>query len=147
MAKNTFVISHWYNLLEGYQGSSNEFYSSLEKAINSRGLEDIKISRVTHKEGGLFSGKREYFQVRFKEYIFDICAAPYGNGFFFSWWLSSKFGIIQYLEAKTFYKADVALMFQESIRMAILEVIDGITKANGLRSLSELERKPILSEQ
>ena len=46
----------------------------------------------------------------------------------------------------TYYKIDTALMFQESVRSAILEVIDEVTKAKGLRALSVLERKPILTD-
>jgi hypothetical protein len=45
----------------------------------------------------------------------------------------------------TYYKKDTALMFQESIRLAVNEVIDELTKAKGLRSLSESERKPIMN--
>lgn len=45
----------------------------------------------------------------------------------------------------TSFRHDTALMFQESVRAAVLEVVDGITKAKGLRALSELERKPILT--
>ena len=44
----------------------------------------------------------------------------------------------------TFYKLDTALMFQEAVHNAVLEVIDGMTSAKGLRALSDLERKPIL---
>jgi len=45
----------------------------------------------------------------------------------------------------SYYRIDTALMFQESIRLAVLEVLDEMTKAKGLRVLSESERKPILS--
>jgi hypothetical protein len=45
----------------------------------------------------------------------------------------------------TYYKIDTALMFQESVHAAVLESIDQIIKANGIRALSELERKPILT--
>jgi len=44
----------------------------------------------------------------------------------------------------TYYKMDTTLMFQESVHKAVLEVIDQMTQAKGLRGLSELERKPIL---
>lgn len=46
----------------------------------------------------------------------------------------------------TYYQIDTALMFQEIVRRAVLEVIDDLTKAQGLRALSESERKPILRE-
>jgi hypothetical protein len=45
----------------------------------------------------------------------------------------------------TYYKTDTALMFQESVRKAVNEVLDGITTAKGLKALTEDERKPILT--
>jgi hypothetical protein len=44
----------------------------------------------------------------------------------------------------TYYKIDTTLMFQESVHRAVVEVIDQMTQAKGLRALSESERKPIL---
>lgn len=44
----------------------------------------------------------------------------------------------------TYYSLDTAQMFQAAVHVAVLEVVDGITKATGSRSLTELERKPLL---
>ena len=38
------------------------------------------------------------------------------------------------------------LMFQKAVHNAVLEVIDEMTTANGLRALGESERKPIMRE-
>lgn len=46
----------------------------------------------------------------------------------------------------TYYRIDTALMFQTAVHGAVLEVIDGITQAKGLRALSESDRKPILKD-
>ena len=46
----------------------------------------------------------------------------------------------------THYAIDTALMFQEAVHTAILEVVDGLTEARGLRRLGEPERKPVLRE-
>ena len=35
------------------------------------------------------SAKREYLRMQRGKYAFDICAAPFGNGFFVSWWFTS----------------------------------------------------------
>jgi hypothetical protein len=56
-------------------------------------------------------------------------------------WLLERFFLPQ-----TYYRIDTALMFQQAVHAAVMEVIDGLTKAKGLRSLSETERKPILRE-
>jgi hypothetical protein len=45
----------------------------------------------------------------------------------------------------TYYKTDTALMFQESVRKAVNEVLDDIRTTKGLKTLTEDERKPILT--
>ncbi len=152
------IISNWYYLLEDFQTSAQDFYKSVEAAIQKREIPDIKIERIDYKEGGMFSAKREYLRIRRKEYIYDICAAPFGKGFFFSWWLGeTPSGCLAFLMGipflnlmvdwvaapVTYFKIDTAHMFQESVRAAVNEVIDELTKAKGVRQMTELERKPI----
>lgn len=160
-AKNAEVISHWYHLTEGLQQSSQEFYAAVEQAVAGREMAKIKISRTALREGGALSAKREYLQVERKEHSFCICAAPFGSGFFVSWWLLESpasalarllgsipvIGLLAGLLVKplTYYRVDTALMFQESVRLSVLEVLDGLTQAKGLRALSDAERAPILS--
>src|SRR5467141_3180264 len=111
--------------------------------------------------GGVFSAKREYLTVSRMEHTFDICAAPFGNGFFVSWRLSevTTVGTLMLLKIPvlgpallrvfrpvTYYRWDTALMFQSAVHAAVLEVLDQRTSAQGLRSLSEIERKPILRD-
>lgn len=154
------IISHWYHLIEGLQESSLQFYTLLEQAISERQIPNIHLSRIDHREGGALSAKREYLRVRRKEHVFDICAAPFGNGFFVSWWLGEipgwfwrlimiipLFGrfLVWLFRSQTYYRIDTALMFQEAVHLAVLEIIDKMTEAKGLRSLSEAERKPILT--
>lgn len=159
--KVSLLLSHWNKLIEGLQESPQQFYSSLEKAIERREIPNTNLSRIDYREGGVFSAKREYLRVRRKEHLFDICAAPFGTGFFFSWWLGESVGFfyqlmlkipilgrifVRLLRKETYYKIDTALMFQGAVHSAVLEVIDEITKTNGLRALSEAERKPILTD-
>jgi len=49
---------------------------------------EARFSRVTFKEGGFASAKREYLRVERRNAAFDIGAAPFGKSYFFSWWLS-----------------------------------------------------------
>jgi hypothetical protein len=159
--KVSVVLSHWYHLFEGMQESPQRFYTLLEQALERRKLPNINRSRVDYREGGILSAKREYFRVRRMEHLFDICGAPFGaNAFFVSWWLGEAPGFLWELILKipflglailrifrpyTYYRLDSALMFQELVRSAVLEVVDQISEAKGLRTLSELERKPIMS--
>lgn len=155
------VLSHWYQLLDGLQQSPQEFYGALEEAISRRSIPDATTVRIEHPEGGMFSGKREYLRVSRREHKFDICAAPFGAGFFVSWWLFSEPGCVSgclmavpglniafatLVKRVTYWSLDSALMFQSAVHTAVLEVIDGLTSVQGVRALSELDRKPILRE-
>src|SRR5690242_9752285 len=84
------VLSHWYKLVENFETSSFNFYASVENAVKLRQISEIEISHVDYKEGGLASARREYLRVERGKHVFDVCAAPFGTGFFFSTWLSEK---------------------------------------------------------
>ncbi len=225
MAKLSTVISHWGQLFENFQASTQDFYKSFEKAVEARAVPQTFATRVEHKEGGLASANREYLRLQRGKHAFDICAAPFGNGFFVSWWLSEpplKFAFLYLLgfifglfilmgiaqvvgfafgaaisgvtagvffagcamvigvplvlwflgnsvrhgaiggestllaiplvgriyewifAPPTYYSMDTALMFQEAVHRAVLEVIDCMTADKGVRSLTEAERKPIM---
>ena len=81
------IISNWFHLEDNFETSPQEFYTLVEAALNEADLPKVEISRVIHKEAGLFSGEREYLRVARERLVFDICASPYGAHFFFSWWL------------------------------------------------------------
>ena len=68
---------------------------------------------VEWPEGGLLSAKRLYLRVIRKEHVFDICGAPFGNGFFFSWWLGES------------RQTSVGLLIALSIGLPILLMIVG----------------------
>jgi hypothetical protein len=225
MAKEPAVISHWHNLIENFQTSPMWFYQSLEAAVLRRLIPEIQGARVEHKEGGLASASRQYVRFHRGKTAFDVCAAPFGTGFFVSWWFTEpplKFGILYTLAflfalafamnfafgiafaiglamqgyifgilfgvgaafvgiplllwffgnamrqgaiagestvlampligwiyerifaPPTFHAVDTALMFQEAVHNAVLEVMDCITTSKGVRALTEAERKPIL---
>jgi hypothetical protein len=200
------VTAHWSHLIEGLEASSLEFYRALEEAIARREIPDTERARVDYREAGYLSAKREYLRVTRGAQAVDICAAPFGRGFFVSWWLGEARpspilptivalailifairvlgfwigGIILVLgflivgvimsqgegawhayflvilglgslwerlfRPVTLYRHDTMLMFQSAFHAAVLEVVDSLTDAKGLRRLSELERKPILRE-
>jgi hypothetical protein len=227
MPKQVEAIAHWHQLLENFHTSSLEFYSSLETAIKARSVPELHSARIEHKEGGLASAKREYLRMHRGKHAFDICAAPFGTGFFVSWWLTEPplpfallytlgflFGLMIAMDVAfgiglaigaalqgyafgllvggafailgvpallwiignamrhqkisgestvlamplvgwvyerifaptTYYSMDTALMFQDSVHRAVLEVVDCITEGKGVRALTEAERKPILKK-
>ncbi len=182
----------------------------------------MRASRVTFKEAGVVSAERIYLRVERKLLGFDICAAPFGTGFFFSWWqgevppsnfagcfvlllvlgavgyvlqmvtgareaAQAPMNLVQitllgllltflalwavgrairngYLFAEdailamplvgalynfvfrppTYYKLDTIDMYQKAVHAAVLEVVDGVMNAKGLRALGPEERQPTL---
>lgn len=87
MAVKTDILANWCTLFDGMQASGLEFYRDVEANIVKRQVPDTKTSRVDFKEGGILTAKREYLRVLRGKYVFDICAAPFANGFFVSWWM------------------------------------------------------------
>jgi hypothetical protein len=161
----------------------------------------------------VLSVNREYLRIRRGPHAFDVCAAPFGTGFFVSSWfarmepppviailLGLAFGaailaavivsvagfilgsllflfgspflfkifvtvmhdqhegwddglvtipyvgpVYEYIfRPETYYKLDTAQMFQQAVHGAVMEVVDEVTAANGVRSLSEFERAPMV---
>ena len=151
------VLAHWYTLVGGLEHSPKAFFTSLEAAVKEREIPNVDLSRVEHAEGGVLSANREYLRIERKDLYFEICAAPFGRGFFVSSWLFLKPGCLMSLPVLnvilgtlvkpiTYYAYDTALMFQSAVHGAVLEVVDELTKTKGLRSLSEADRKPVLRE-
>lgn len=80
------VVGHWSLFMEDYQTSAMDFYSAIEEAVARREVPETETSRVTWNESGIGSAKREYLRIARGGVAFDVCAAPYGNGYYFSWW-------------------------------------------------------------
>ena len=143
--------SHYFDNL---QFSAQEFYASLESIIKDRKIPGVKISRVTYHEKHILSNKREYLRIERKDDIFDICAAPFGTGFFVSYWhgepkkrmrdMAMKVPLLSTAvggwQGTTFYKIDTAAMFNLCVKDSITEAMDNITTSKGIRGFSEAER-------
>ncbi len=90
MAQSAEVISHWHQSVDGLSTSTLDFYEAVEKAIREKEVSEIRIERIEVPEHGILSAKRVYLGVSYGRLRFDICAAPFGKDFFFSWWLVKR---------------------------------------------------------
>lgn len=151
----TEVFGRWSQLIDNLSASPQECYTELGKALEARAIPRLKVAYVEIPEGGIIlSATRLYMRVQRGTQFMDVCAAPFGRGFFFSWWLVRRPSLLLLLPVigwiavrlspVTYYKLDTALMFQTAVHDALMEVIDGVTSAKGVRRLSEEERKPIM---
>jgi hypothetical protein len=164
MSSATEVISHWSTLIEDFQYSPQRFYEQVAEAVRKRQIPDSKIGKVQFKEGNFLTARREYLRIHYKnEFYFAICGAPFGTGFFVSWWLLqapegcllSLLSLLPGLSSIgramagpwTYYRADTASMFQTATHSAVMEVVDSmVNSVQNIRPLSESERKPIMRE-
>jgi hypothetical protein len=145
---------HWNHYFSNLQFSTEEFYALVEANIKVQAMPGVKISRVNYAETNILSDKREYLRVERKDDLFDICAAPFGAGFFVSYWLGKPTHAIRDLALKipylstavegwqgsTYYVIDTACMFRGSVINCIKDAIEEITTIKGIRGLSEGEQ-------
>lgn len=157
----TDIISNWHFRVEGLQQSTNEFYDAVEHKLKEHDAPRVRTERVRFSEGGIGSSKREYLQVRRGEHVFHVCAAPFGNGFFISWWLGyidsgffawlSRLPVIGFvirhlIKPITYYRLDTANMFQSLTAGCVSQVLDGILEARGMSALAREDYKPTIRD-
>jgi hypothetical protein len=152
------VINHWSQYVPNMTQTPQEFYAAIEALIAHHEIPDLKMKRVKYFEKGLLSAKREYLQIRGHNHFFDVCAAPYGKGFFVSYWqrenLSSKVKLLSkipipkiamltswWASTTTFYMADSIQMFLNLVHTSIVTALDKELTTKGLKGLSESQRQ------
>lgn len=157
LLQKTEVVGNWSHLFPDMQHDPNLFYELIEKILNEKLVPEFYCRKITISEGGLLSHTRLYLEVSRGDYIFHICAAPWGTGFFFSWWVRQKMSdidqflffipfagsrIVKMRQHKSYYMLDTDSMFRKSVHQSVLAAVDNFTSAKGVRGLSELERTP-----
>ncbi len=148
------ILSHWHHRFETPPFSSQEFYQGVKELLVTKEMRHVASSSITYSEGGILSPNREYLRIQYEDFAFDLCAAPFGTGYFVSWWLG-KMGdpirdffinipVIGKLFIKrddTFFELDTVIMFKETVSDCVKETIEQLTQAKGLRKLADSEWK------
>lgn len=141
----------WQNFYDGFAFSASEFYAKVKAGLDERKITHVSITNESFLESHIFSDKREYLRITRAEYVFYICAAPFGTGTFVSEWLCIKsegrlnrIPILSKLMGKdrgdkSFYQMDTESMTRMAIHSTVLEVLNSLTSASGVRGLTELE--------
>lgn len=83
--KNPEVIEYKQKWIDGMESSTDEFYNALESDLMQREVPGLEITREEFSEGGLLSSKRVYLRMRRERMVFDVCSAPFGKTWFFSY--------------------------------------------------------------
>ncbi|MEO6732333.1 MAG: hypothetical protein ABIN01_14040 [Ferruginibacter sp.] len=148
------VLSHWSHSFRTFSLSSDVFYKELEEALKQYEMPHSVIHRTKHKEGGMLSAAREYLRIKHGDIVFDVCAAPFGKGFFISWWLYETAGTMRTAlkntrvgnflqnraQNRTFYQVDEEDMFRSCVHECILETITKVSEGKALMHLSEADK-------
>ncbi len=77
-------LNHWFASAESFNYSPQTFYDQLQQALAERKVPDLTIERIEFAEGGILSDQRTYLRIMRERLVFDVCAAPFGTGYFFS---------------------------------------------------------------
>jgi hypothetical protein len=95
------VIEHWYSLVPSQNFSSEEFYDHIEDAIKAQQVPALAASRVDLSEGGILADEREYLRFKRERLTFDVCAAPVGINYFFSYRFYAEPAVLKLWEVVT----------------------------------------------
>lgn len=144
------VISNWHQYLDYVPFSPQEFYAAVEKDVEAKNIPGVSIMRITYPQGGIFSMSRLYLRVQCREYIFDICAAPFGKGFFVSYWMGEEadptrdfwknlpwMGRFFQKRQKTFFELDNEALFKELVSSSVKKVFAELCTIKGNRIVPE----------
>jgi len=143
------ILSHWSHYFDEVPFSTQDFYKEVKKSILKRDIPGAEIAYVSLSSYGMFSEKRQYLKVTRNEFVFHICAAPFGSGFFLSWWLGeTSNALLDFLESipllgllfrkrkdKTLFQLDTEGMYKGVIQSAVKEALDTLLTKKGLRNL------------
>jgi hypothetical protein len=144
------VHSSWLQYIDGQPFTTQEFYTELENEIQEQAIPNISITRITYPQGGMFSKSRIYLRVQCKEYVFDVCAAPFAKGSFVSWRMGEIpnaanaflmaipwIGKFVRNREKTFFELDNEALFKERFSACVRKVFESMTTDQGKRSISQ----------
>jgi hypothetical protein len=143
----------WQHFFDGIAFSSADFYAAMVAGIRERTIPQVACTTELLSEAHILSPRREYLKITQAEYVFYICAAPYGTGTFVSCWLCTKeegwlnrIPVISKLFGKdrgnkTFYQMDTEAMCRTSIQTTLMATVDKFTSAKGLRGLTDTEKQ------
>jgi hypothetical protein len=147
------ILSNWHHLYDDAQYSSQEIYTKIEEGLKAKHITSVYMKRTNLSEGGLFSSNREYLRINRNDIFYDICASPFGTGFFVSWWQLFRPSLWNIIISKipfvnatvlnlTYFQADNEIMFKETVHHVVMDVVRDLASTKGFRALTELEQRP-----
>lgn len=149
-----YIRKHWQESYPSLSLSAKTFYDEVTEKIRALELKDVSVERVFLYQTNVFGGAREYLRVKRQNFMFDICAAPYGTTYFVSWWLGEKISgftsfclhlpiigkpLRKNLETRTYYEMDTEGMFLGAVQYAVSETIKEMQNPAGIARMKAAE--------
>lgn len=155
------LLSHWNILIDGLNFSTEEAYNRVEQDLHNRGVSGLRIKRKNKRIGGWFSSRRTYLVIDWKEFRYEVCAAPFADSFFVSYWMHARQSwfksfiaripllgnLISYLFFRvTYYRVDTSNMFHAIAQESITSMVDEISKAQNKPVLTDEQKTPKMKD-
>jgi hypothetical protein len=152
------IMSHW-GLLLDMQFSTKEFFERLKQRLVDSEVKNISYTTLNLNESIIGLSKRTYLTIKYKDYVFFVCGAPFGKYFFTSYWSHFKpsigemiiralpfFGnsLANVIFSLTYFEYDQAASFQTLLHHHITELIKEMTTEKGI-PMPELP-KPVMND-
>ncbi len=118
-ARQNEQLAYWCKFFSGVSYSPKELYEAVVKNIQALELPGLEVGQVLIAQGGPFSPERLYLQLRRERLIFEVCGAPFGNGFFVS--------------SRLFDRRKVPTFFDYVVLFFVLNLLAGCTVPLGYR--------------
>ena len=78
------LLSYWCRLFDKPLCSPTEFYALVEENLKKWEIPALEGGYIDLRESNMFSDKRLYLQLNREKLVFEVCAAPFGTGYFVS---------------------------------------------------------------
>lgn len=115
IGRNT-PISYWCTIFDDCVYSPRDFYEMVERNLARRQVPDLLRDYILLHEGTVFSRRRLYYQMRRERIVAEVCAAPFGSGFFISSRLFDRRRRAHYWDYLGVFSALVLITVPVSIR-------------------------------
>lgn len=155
------LLNRWNVLIHGLHYSSKDYYQKLENILKKENVTGLEITTKNISTGGILSSKRLYAHISYDGFVYEVCAAPFGNSFFVSYWMSgadSKLKnalaripllgkrIVNIFYPETYYRADTSAMFHTLLHETIIALTDEIAEEHNAERLSDNQKIPVMKD-
>lgn len=152
------IMSHWALLLD-MQFSTQEFFDRLRKRLEDSEVKNISFTNLNLKETVIGLSLRTYLTIKYKDYVFFVCGAPFGKYFFTSYWTHFKPSIGEIIIraipivgnsianvafSHTYFEHDQCASFRTLLHLHITDLIKEMTAEKGI-PMPEIP-KPLLND-